>query len=709
MSVRFHLPRWLRLWPSAEEWRSWKLLDRLGYFGFIMGVIGLILAIVPFLQPEKKAVATDLAPEEKIAAEARLRDDEVLPGLDREQTRQLRELLSDPATMSQARVLLEEIRSSKKTAQAIDSINGLIVATYFGQKQYRDGLTFLCKLTEHLPRTDYRWRFQFHANIRAIAAQEGRKAAEQAVADMRKRCKRAELSKVWIGVPLRMMEALHRGSLVEDDDWRIADSDRLYLTTLASTAPGEPFIDHAWYFLGDYRKVIDGDPKSLIRDTALRADAVRNADCRPGNKCDVETVLADLTALERIEPARLRQTARQCAGRLASAGRLDDAYRVVSLACHSDCDHDLDLIVEGAQDGKQVTLQQVTAWLAATSPARLASWEAEDTEGFDRSSDAVEKGDYQTAQSLLDGYIADLAHHKLAVPPSMRNSRRIIVDLIKAAERPDAQRLFNLGLKQIDSAGDYSESKFLLLSAIGTFLRVERSYPTSDFAPRASYLRAATYRHLGDYDKAIVVVDEFLKRYPPAVPLYDDMLAERGVHDLLVENDWERARSIFEAVVRRFPNRNAADNALNWMAWELLNRCHYDEAFQTYSRLAKSYPANRLGLRAIEQVAYMQPLMKSRGLHIGIPGLRLGRGQFASVTEVDANSVAERSGFELDDVITAINGVAVTDAASVYALLQHMEPGRSIDVSVDFKKPVQTTVDNVVFFEKNYGDDSCGQ
>lgn len=654
-------------------------------------------------------MATDLAPEEKIAGDARLREEELLPDLNREETRRLRELLSDPATMSQARVLLEEIRSSKKTAQAIDSINGLLVATYFGQKQYREGLTLLCDWTQHLPRTDYRWRFQFHANIRAIAAQEGRKAAEQVVADMRKRCKRAELSKVWIGVPLRMMEALHRGSLVEEDDWRIADSDRLYLTTLTRTAPTEPFIDHAWYFLGEYRKVIDDYPKSLVRDTALRADAVRNADCRPGNKCDVETMLADLTALERIEPARLRQTARRCAESLASAGRLDDAYRAVSLACHSNCDDDIDRIVEAAQEGKRVTLQQVTAWLAATSPARLAAWEPEDVEGFDRSSDAVEKGDYQTAQSLLDGYIADLGHHKVGVPQSMRNSRRIIIDLIKAAERPDAQRLFNLGLKQIDSAGDYSESKFLLLSAIGTFLRVESAYPTSDFAPRASYLRAATYRHLGDYDKAIAVVDGFLKRYPTSVPLYDDMLAERGVHYLLVRDEWERARPIFEEVVRRFPGRNAADNSLNWMAWELLNRCHYDEAFQAYARLAKSYPANRLGLRAIEQVAYMRPLMKSRGMHIGIPGLRLVRSDFAIVSQVDANSVAERSGFEIDDVIKGINDVAVTDMASFYALLQHMEPGRTIVVSLQDKDPIQTTVDNVVYFKENYGDDSCGQ
>jgi S1-C subfamily serine protease len=105
----------------------------------------------------------------------------------------------------------------------------------------------------------------------------------------------------------------------------------------------------------------------------------------------------------------------------------------------------------------------------------------------------------------------------------------------------------------------------------------------------------------------------------------------------------------------------------------------------------------------------MRPLMKSRGLHIGIPGLRLGRGEFASVTQIDANSVAERAGFELDDVITAINDVPVATAARFYALLQHMEPGRSIAVSVDFRKPIQTTVDNVVYFETNYGDDSCGQ
>jgi tetratricopeptide (TPR) repeat protein len=706
MSERRSLSR-LWLWPTAEQWRSWDLLQRCGYIGFILGVVGVLVGVIPLL-PSKPHQTIDGAPEEKLSASAFLSPSEVLPGLTAEETQQIRAMLSDPATIGQARLLLEQMRARPHTRQGIDSIHGLLIATYYGQKQYREGLEYLCKITAELPRDDFRYRFQFHALVRAIAATDGRAVAEATITKLRRRSDRPELSRVWIGLPLRMMEALRKGRLPEDDPYVLADSDRSYLTSLVDTAPKEPFLDYAHYFLGNYRKVLSGFPLSQIRDLTFRAEAARASDCTLPATCDPATAHADLAAVAKLDPKNFPETVEVCRDHFAKSGRLDDALRAASLVCGSDCTEAIELIVESASEGT-TTLPQVAAWLDATSPRLVHdSWFMSQIAAFDRSLPVIESGNYRGAESLLESEAAELTRRKLNVPAWLSDTLTTVRKLAQLATPTDAAGIFALGLAEIDAGKKRDEPLVWQRNALRTFRRIEDAFPTSDLAPRASYLRAATYRHMHEYDKAIGVVDEFLRRYPNSA-LADDMLAERGVHFLLVEGNWPRAQATFEEVIRRFPTANAADNALNWMAWRRLKDCDYAGAYETYRRLATAYPANRLGIRAMKQMVLIHHAVGSRRTHVGVGGLQLSRDGEPEIVRVEPQSAAQRAGFVEGSTITSVNGVAVYTARAFYALLQHMSSGRMIGVALrDSQRIVQVPVQPVDYYEEVYHLSRCG-
>jgi|GEM_PF-6801781 len=693
------IPSWLRLWPTTREWAAWGFLERCCYIGVILTLIGIVIGVIPLLPslPEK---ARELAPEEKFLATALLPDSEALPGLTPQETQWIRSAVSNPATIGHAHLLLTEMRARPHTRQGIESIDGLMIAAYYGQKQYRAGLEYLCKITADLPRDDFRYRFQFHALVRAIAASDGRAMAEQTLDELRHIIDRPELSRVWVGIPLRMMEALHDGRLAEEDNFDLPDSDRAYLTLLVGHSPTAPFIDYAQYFLHNYREAITGFPRSQIRDLALRAEAARASDCTVAATCDPAIVNVDLAEVATIDPNNYLQTVHLCRKHLAKSGKLRDAFQVSSVVCDKDC---IESIVESASYGP-TSLEEVLAWLGETSPQLLRDdWFEPRIRSFDRSSRLIESGDYPAAAALIDTYAHKLRRWNLHMPLRMANTLATIQKLAILARQPGPEAMFNLGLAEIDvgkTSDDYSLP--WQKNAIRTFEHLELTYPASGYAPRACYLRAATYRHMQNYGDAIAVVDVFLKRYPTS-PLADDMLAERGVHELLVNDNWSRARSTFDEVIRRFPRANASDNALNWIAWYRLKDCDYAGAYETYQRLAAAYPANRLGIRAMAQMIRIHHAVESRRIHIGVPGLRLSREGEPGIESVESGSVAEHVGFTQGATIAAVNGVPVYTAEAFYALLQHMIPNRVINVALaDTAKVLQTPLQPVAYYAETY-------
>lgn len=97
-------------------------------------------------------------------------------------------------------------------------------------------------------------------------------------------------------------------------------------------------------------------------------------------------------------------------------------------------------------------------------------------------------------------------------------------------------------------------------------------------------------------DFARLAVKTFLEaqRVDPEGELADDALAEAGLNAWLLQGSFARARRILEQVADEYPSRNAADNALFWLARSANDEGDNTRAAAYWARLAMSVTSDRL-------------------------------------------------------------------------------------------------------------------
>jgi tetratricopeptide (TPR) repeat protein len=661
--------------PTWSQFKGWSLPTRASYAFGIVGIILALVALVPhrLRTPERAPRQADDEAE---------RDIEEVPGVDASTNEQIRHLLGDGATCAAARDLLVTLKPSAVSPRATQVINGLIVASFSGEARYKDGLLFLLQeATAGLAATDHRYRFQFHSLLRKLAVRDGWDAASALISELRSSFSRPELSYVWPAIPLGKMEALHDGKTTFEEKYQFAAEDRAHLLNVILAHPDDPFLDYAYYFTGSYQAVLDRYPASEIRDTTLAAGTIAASDCRTARTCTPDTALRYAERLAAEFPDRLQDVLDIAVPALAQGGRLDDALRLGRIGCGRKCEETVESILSAAH-APTTSFVAIVDWLARNAPKELAHLD-DHADWFDETPPEIDDGDFGAALAIIARNRAACGAHRLKVPHLFAELEGRLEPLAALAQRRDDDGVFALALAEIRAAQDFPRCD-LRSTAIQTLERLEEGLvqrdPHSPLAPKASYLRASQLRGRGDYATAEEVVDEFLVRYPRTDPLYDDMLAERGVYFLLVQMDVLRARAVFEQVAAEFPAGNAADNSLNWEAWSQARDCNYDDALATYSRIAAGYPTSRLGIRARARVIALRGFLATRVRHNGFDGLLLSRRGPAQVVRVVPHSEAARRGFELGDVVDRVGSTAVDSSAQVYGLLTGYPPG--IEVSL---------------------------
>ena len=103
--------------------------------------------------------------------------------------------------------------------------------------------------------------------------------AEDTAVGFATNCKRPDFSPVWAGIPLAKMEYLKEGRTVFEEHYSLSQKDVHYLQNIIKHYPIDEFLDHAYYFLHDFEKVVGTD--SIIGDVALLA-AIQREDRRVG-------------------------------------------------------------------------------------------------------------------------------------------------------------------------------------------------------------------------------------------------------------------------------------------------------------------------------------------------------------------------------------------------------------------------------------------
>lgn len=221
-------------------------------------------------------------------------------------------------------------------------------------------------------------------------------------------------------------------------------------------------------------------------------------------------------------------------------------------------------------------------------------------------------------------------------------------------------------------------------NAADSFQRVKDLAPGTELAAKASYLRALAYRRIGNFDGSLAELNHFLETFPSS-PLYDDVLAEKGVHYVEIGRPSPQSDAIFADIAEQFPTHNAADNALTWLARMREADCHYTDALKIYERIADRYAGNRLGVHARQRILSLVPIVRTRVTRSVIEGLSISPRPSVSgayVVDVHINSIGDNSELTAGDVIVGVHGRKVTDASSYYAAMSLHAPGTLVRLTV---------------------------
>ena len=617
--------------------------------------------------------------------------------------------------------MFREVREAVQTDFSRDVVDGYITASLYGDGSHRDGLNHICRLYEEREKDSVRYRFDIHAHIRRIALTEGYDIAEELAIEYLTKCGRRDFSPVWAGIPLAKMEYLKEGRTVYEEYYRLSREDSSYLKKIIKYYPYDAFLDHAHYFLFHFNKVIGTD--SMIEDIATiallqqkvsgarfrRKEVGMNGEFVGGYIVPPELWHLVENYRERFkESSRYEEIKKTYIGSMLQAGVFAEAL-VLAMEERDGVEEYWQEIIHGfSKSVERIGLKETLAlskkynfhrvlllgrsedWVEYEDELQYLHWDEQDGYVWD----FLETMEMKTAlenlaelslvnsmrpniNSIWSRYfdsrgIGKLASENLETALAEYHVQR---DVFGSFDLPVPELLTSRirQLEEIDYLSNKDDEQVVL--DVGLYLRGigERRFAVKKFGAlgnessnpvigqKAMYLAGATLRRMKEYKAARDMFGTLFRQYPDGF-LADDALAEVGWYYLIVAEDYREAYKYFELVLDLFPDRNAADNALNWMAKSKSWRRDYSGALKHYVALASNYAGSRLGSAAQGAIEHLQELVETAETvnRLSNVGVRENR-----VIEVDTSE----SPLLIGDRIVRVDGYSVSDKNSLDAAL----------------------------------------
>jgi len=429
-----------------------------------------------------------------------------------------------------------------------------------------------------------------------------------------------DLSYVWFAITEKNFDDLYSKGICLPLEYGSEQYELLQF--LIDNYPNDPFIDHAYYFIGEYEKVISDFPNSSIYDRALYAkayeaykDAVGEGFYYYDMSKEIDTEKIDNTTdyfFEFLEKYPSSEFAEDAVEKLLT---LYTAHYRVSRDDH----YYYDLINEIYNlpiqfvDYKNNLLDYIT-YLVRREYIYCDSYIGLDSESIERLNASYLDEEYRTR--ILTG----LAHNAFNLDYFDE-----AVELFDIADynyfnnwdKARVDTLFDLynvmGMGDKDSLFDVAEilrSNDEYELSIVYYEKLEALDLSDEELSKVKMLKASSYREINDSENMLetykYIVDNLNE-----TNFADDALAEIGVYYLLYNmRDSEKARSIFRQVIEEYPDTNSVNNAYNWIAWSYLRDENYEAALIAYEELRDKFPLNRLGLNARLNIMKIEDILE---------------------------------------------------------------------------------------------------
>ena len=595
-----------------------------------------------------------------------------------------------------ARRRMLSLQRQVASKQSLETLQGLITATYYARKEHTDGLEFICQQYRDKPVWDARFRYQIHAHVRRIAINEGYEDAERVVLSMRSRCRRADLSPVWAGISLGSIE-----HLVQDEEMSSADGpDRTFLQYAIERYPQDSMLDHALLALGQEEELLRRFPDSMLSRIALGSLALKRAE-QDEHASTVEFAERYLARLMPDAATRNRSfltssvvdalgNAYLQLGRLEDARGLSDTWRdpaaqgvpgYVYVFVYK--------LIDNAADAAGIASaldQSVAAGYPAKSLPEVLPTFAPGTIPHIREGAFAEAARAQAAAQSV------LVERRIPMPETWTTLSRNIDVLGARSQTMTAAQLLATGIAMRDQANEpdtrWELRPVIRAFSLGFWKHCETRAPQSLESMKAAYLRGAALRREGHFGDAASEFQALVTQHPQGY-LADDALAELVSYYVQVLDNPEQAKKYLDRLTADYPSGNAVDNALYLLGDFYRNRQDYATAAHYYSAVAVNYSGRRLAIAANDMTAALEEVLNSSRKRMGVSGLRFGYDSdieaaeaYTDVADVAPGSNAASAGFIAGDRVTHVAGREVTTVAQFYQALSQATPGAEVEVTV---------------------------
>jgi tetratricopeptide (TPR) repeat protein len=484
-----------------------------------------------------------------------------------------------------------------------------------------------------------------YANYRAELAyvtywfryHQGVEEAEKSLTELKEKYPGEDLSYVWMAIHPPALERLHNFNLRPYQN--LHEKQLSLLKYVTQKYPDDPFIDHAYYFLHQYAKIIEDFPDSSILDCAYFANAYLPyyENVLHGKKSPSREELLDIAEkfymfitkfpTHRINAWRTYAYLADCYTKLPDIdeafSQLLELYKKTEALSEKGVEAELvnsylfRIEVGIDQFFAQLDVQNQEKFYLLLTNEALQGFNFDDIERQIAAKHFEEKNYERSA----------LFYQKISGRLWQDEANRKEV-LAKIQDLPS-----NTREELLQIALEWKATKYNADLAIPFFDEYLKHATDEEDIAKILMLEAFCYRDVNNEAAMLEQYRKVVDEYPNST-FADDALAEIGVVYVLWRGEYEKARTIFYEVIERFPGQNAVDNSYNWIAWSYLQEEKYRQARDVYEQILRKFPYhNRFGIYAIKNVIKINAILGA--YKIGDNVLVEFQGQWIPATIID--------------------------------------------------------------------------
>ncbi|MFT6084469.1 MAG: tetratricopeptide (TPR) repeat protein [Alphaproteobacteria bacterium] len=466
-------------------------------------------------------------------------------------------------------------------------VTGKIIASYFGSGEYEDGLIFLCRRYEEIPKNDYRYRHDAHALIRMLSYKHSFDTAREVIKrlETHHNCKRNDINIIWSAIPLEVMRRLDKSvtevnvgcsSKEEIKNFEcLRPEDIDLLQTIIKKQPLNPLIDYAIYTLADYKKIIKNKPNSYLYDTALLAQAERLRTKKQYTKSNlvIDQYITKYPNGPRIKKVyELKFENFIDVGAIAEAEKIKDEFKIYkdnSLLSDIFSSHHGRKIIKYFNEGQLHQAYKILSKiiLNKTSSSDTIKIINDLKSTMFRYSNLYKNLEVDKIKNLSKLFTScGYDRNKFKYIKSSKNKRDCIFILSNLGDKVhfhSAAANINKWIYQRTNDGD------------------------------TLFLTALMYKQNKEYENYLENLEKFISLRDSQIYL-DDAFTELGWYQMVFQKKYKQAEKNFLHVVNNFSSHNSYDNALNWLIILYKNQGRYGKALEFSYLLTKNIVSTRL-------------------------------------------------------------------------------------------------------------------